>query len=278
MVQCNTTLEDLPVGNETLLSIGITFHHLGLILCAAFGLTAVTIASYLILQHANHYLKPWEQKHIIRVLFMIPIYAVVSFVSYYDYTHAIYWEILRDCYEAFAIASFFTLLCHYIAPNLHEQKDFFRTTKPKNWIWPVTWLQKCTGGQDKGWLRKPQSGLTWFNVVWVGVFQYCLIRVFFTIVSGISQYFGRYCAASLNPAFVHIWAMVFEGAAVLVAMYMLIQFYYQLKDDLSEHRPFLKLACIKLVIFLSFWQTVRSSTSHIRFINSNSGTCWLPMT
>lgn len=41
-------------------------------------------------------------------------------------------------------------------------------------------------------------------------------------------------------------------------MYCLIQFYIQLKGDLSEHRPLLKIAAIKLVIFLSFWQTVNS--------------------
>ncbi|KAL8780775.1 MAG: hypothetical protein Q9213_006322, partial [Squamulea squamosa] len=39
-------------------------------------------------------------------------------------------------------------------------------------------------------------------------------------------------------------------------MYCLIQFYIQLKDDLAEHGPLLKVAAIKLVIFLSFWQTI----------------------
>ena len=40
-------------------------------------------------------------------------------------------------------------------------------------------------------------------------------------------------------------------------MYCLIQFYYQLHNDLTEHKPFLKIVAIKLVIFLSFWQTVK---------------------
>lgn len=40
-------------------------------------------------------------------------------------------------------------------------------------------------------------------------------------------------------------------------MYCLIQFYVQIKDEISEHSPFLKILSIKLVIFLSFWQTVR---------------------
>lgn len=50
--------------------------------------------------------------------------------------------------------------------------------------------------------------------------------------------------------------MVIEGLCVTVAMYCLIQFYIQIKADLAEHSPLLKVAAIKLVIFLSFWQTV----------------------
>src|ERR1700712_475478 len=95
---------------------------------------------------------------------MIPIYAAISVVSYKFYHHAIYWEVLRDCYEAFAISSFFTLLCHYVEKTLHEQKNFFRTVKPKNWVWPMGWIQPCFGGQERGIFRKPRSGLTWFNV------------------------------------------------------------------------------------------------------------------
>lgn len=38
-------------------------------------------------------------------------------------------------------------------------------------------------------------------------------------------------------------------------MYMVIQFYIQLRVDLASHRPFLKVLAIKLVIFLSFWQS-----------------------
>lgn len=150
---------------ETPLWKELTFHHFGLILSAVFGLISVVVAFFLIFKHATHYLKPWEQKHIIRILLMIPIYSVVSFLSYLYYRHAIYFEVLRDCYEAFAISAFFTLLCHYIAPNLHEQKDYFRTLDPiKNWFWGVFGLQRIFGNENKGILRKPRSGLTWFNV------------------------------------------------------------------------------------------------------------------
>ena len=41
-------------------------------------------------------------------------------------------------------------------------------------------------------------------------------------------------------------------------MYCLIQFYIQIRERVADHSPFLKILSIKLVIFLSFWQTVRS--------------------
>ena len=143
---------------------GRTLHDLGLYIGAIFTFIAVVVSLFLITMHATHYLKPWEQRHIIRILFMVPVYAAVSLLSYYYYNHSVYFEVIRDCYEAFAIASFFSLLCAYIAPDLHQQKVYFRTITPKKWVWPMKYFQKCTGGPDKGFLRTPRSGLTWFNV------------------------------------------------------------------------------------------------------------------
>lgn len=103
---------------------------------------------------------------------MVPIYATVSMLSIHYYTKHVYFEVLRDCYEAFAISSFFTLLCNYISPELHDQKDYFRAITPHNWVWPLNWCQKCTGGEKRGWLRKPRSGLTWFNVGCLNLNEY----------------------------------------------------------------------------------------------------------
>ncbi|KAF2084077.1 DUF300-domain-containing protein, partial [Saccharata proteae CBS 121410] len=236
-------------------NIGLTFHELGELIAALFAGIAIFISCFLIFGHATHYSRPGEQRHIIRILFMIPMYATVSLLSFHFYKNHIYYEVIRDCYEAFAISSFFHLLCHYIAPTLHEQKEYFRGIEVKNWWWPMTWVQKCTGGMEKGLFRRPRSGLTWFNIIWTAVFQYCFIRVFFTIVSVIAQATDTLCEGSHSPAFAEIYIETFEAIAVTIAMYCLIQFYVQLKEDLAPHKPFLKVLCIKLVIFFCFWQT-----------------------
>lgn len=249
--QCNTTLYDEDI-TETPLTHGLTFHTLGLWLSAIFGLIAIAISFLLIFLHATRYLRPHEQRHIIRILFMVPVYAAESFLSYMFYKHSVYFEVIRDCYEAFAIASFFSLMCAYIADDLHSQKEYFRTITPKTWIWPLGNFENAF----KGKLRTPRSGLTWFNVIWVCVFQYCFVRVLMTVLSVLTESFGRYCLESLNPAFAHVWIMVIEAISVTVAMYCLIQFYVQIKGDIAQHRPFLKIVAIKLVIFLSFWQSI----------------------
>ncbi len=77
-----------------------------------------------------------------------------------------------------------------------------------------------------------------------------------TVVACATQVFDRYCLESLNPAFAHVWVIVVEASAVTIAMYCLIQFYIQIKEDIAQHKPLLKVAAIKLVIFLSFWQTI----------------------
>lgn len=97
--------------------------------------------------------------------------------------------------------------------------------------------------------------LTISKVVWISIFQYCFIRPFFTIVAVVAQTQGRYCSSSKDPRYAYIWVAGFEAVSVTIAMFCLVQFYIQLKEDLAPHRPFLKVLCIKLVIFFCFWQS-----------------------
>ncbi|KAJ4416231.1 hypothetical protein N0V85_002355, partial [Neurospora sp. IMI 360204] len=205
---CNTTLDDMRIhpGDERPIAGPLTFHSLALIIAAASTLVAIFTSFYLIMRHATNYTVPEQQKQIIRILFMVPVYTCSSFLSLRFYYHAIYFQVLSDCYEAFAISSFFSLMCHYIAPDLHLQKEYFREMHPiKDWVWPVNWMAKCCGGHRKGPWRTPRSGLTWFNIIWIGVYHYCFVRVAMTVAAVVSQYHGRYCESSNSPMFGHIW-------------------------------------------------------------------------
>lgn len=113
-----------------------------------------------------------------------------------------------------------------------------------------------------------------------------------TVTAVITQYIGRYCESSNSPIFAHIWVrkssyfqypllisfqvLVIEGIAVTIAMYCVIQFYIQLRKDLQPHSPLLKVTAIKLVIFLSFWQTFMISilTSSMNVLKATSSVAY----
>jgi hypothetical protein len=280
--------EALPFGHKD-----ITFHLLILNICCTLASLAIGLSVFHIMQHAVHYLRPWvktsmyelhvrhtltsyidiqEQKHIIRILAVIPVYAWTTYFSFVFYSSAIYCELIRECYAAYATVSFFTLMCHYIAPNLHEQKNYFRSVEPKNWGWPVNWIQKLTGGEHKGWLRKPRSGVTWFNVRkcsiyipktvadrlqinYIGIFQYVVLRTIVTIIAVVTQSLGQFCKGNRNPRYASTWTVIIDGLSVLLAMYCIQQVYNQLKEDLAPNKPVLKMICVKLIVFLTYWQT-----------------------
>lgn len=54
-------------------------------------------------------------------------------------------------------------------------------------------------------------------------------------------------------------------------MFCLIQVYVQLKDAIKEHKPFIKIIAIKLVVFLSFWQNsaISVGTSTLNIVHPN---------
>ena len=75
------------------------------------------------------------------------------------------------------------------------------------------------------------------------------------------MYYGQWIRKVQFKLTAAIQVLVVECAAVTIAMYCLIQFYVQVKDDIQQHSPFLKILSIKLVIFLCFWQSVSAIAS-----------------
>ena len=65
--------------------------------------------------HMFHYVRPELQMYYIRILWMVPIYAVESWFSLRFKEAALYIETARECYEAYVIYSFFYLMLAYLA-------------------------------------------------------------------------------------------------------------------------------------------------------------------
>jgi hypothetical protein len=59
---------------------------------------------------------------------MVPVFAIVAFLSVAFYDAAIYIKPIEDFFEAIALVSFFLLLCEYVRENEEEREAFLTSS------------------------------------------------------------------------------------------------------------------------------------------------------
>ena len=76
----------------------------------AFVLLGFPISIYGIVMHLMNYNQPHVQCYVVRILWMVPIYSIESWLCLRYKNYAIYIETLRDCYESYVLYSFLQFL------------------------------------------------------------------------------------------------------------------------------------------------------------------------
>lgn len=218
-------------------------HDIGWIISGVFTLIATIVSGWLIFKHLVWFTNKNQQRYIVRLLFMVPIYAIVSLASYIFWNHSVPLTLIRDTYESFVIYCFFYLLLEYLAPTAEGQKDAVRKAKLQKWLFPMGFVK-----------YRPRDGLYFLQLMKWGILQYCIIRPGTTIAAVVLDFIGLYCEDSWSFRWGHVYITVLVSLSVTVAMYCLLQFYATLASELAPHRPLLKFLSIKSVVFLTFWQ------------------------
>ncbi|KAF9931586.1 hypothetical protein BGZ65_004829 [Modicella reniformis] len=198
-------------------------HYIGWGIAGVCALLSTVISFRLLYKHARNYNKPSEQRHIMRIVLMIPIYSVISFFSYRFYKQAIYYETIRDCYEAFVIHSFFVLLLTYLGDDTAAQRARI-TAGPERlkWVFPFN----CFYYNPHGELF-----LYWMKY---GVLQYVVIKPAATIAAVVLQYKGFYCETIYSFAFGKVYITIINFISVTVAMYCMVVFYVTIKTEIED--------------------------------------------
>ncbi|XP_074762010.1 transmembrane protein 184C isoform X2 [Athene noctua] len=199
------------------LEVGI--HTKAWFIAGIFLLMTIPISLWGILQHLVHYTQPELQKPIIRILWMVPIYSLDSWIALKYPNIAIYVDTCRECYEAYVIYNFMVFLSNYLTnryPNLVliiEAKDQQRHLPPLCCCpsWAMGEICELVGVYDEGNFS--------FNNAWT----------YLVILNNMSQLFAMYC---------------------------LVLFYKVLREELNPIQPVGKFLCVKMVVFVSFWQAV----------------------
>ena len=224
-----------------------TLHDVGWLVAGLFTLFASAVALYLLWMHAAYYHKPHEQRHIARILLMLPIYSIISLLSYVFYPWAMAYNTISSAYEALALCSFFLLLRNYLSSDIDALTRDLRLRTITYWAWPLSYIR-----------IPPMNGLTWYWIIAFGISQYALLRPCLAVLAIVLDHYNLYCEASVSPRLGFIYIFVLQSISVGVAMFFVVSFYLELKREpaLKRNNPFMKLVCIKLVVFLVFWQGV----------------------
>jgi len=89
-------------------------HQVAWIVAGCFAILSAAITSYQVYFHIKYNSFPALRRFVIRIILMVPIYAVGSWLGLRFASIALYFDLLRECYEAFVIYSFYQLLVTYL--------------------------------------------------------------------------------------------------------------------------------------------------------------------
>ncbi|KAJ1961827.1 hypothetical protein GGI12_003025 [Dipsacomyces acuminosporus] len=229
-------------GSDNLAWYQFNAHKVGWIIAGVFSLVATVISAIHIASHLRNYTVPRQQRQIVRIILMIPIYSIISFLSYRFYREAPYYKAVRDCYEAFAIASFYMLLLQYIGDSTAEQKRAMLSKRGLKWTFPLN----C-------FTMNPAGRRTFVLLKW-GIMQYVIISPTDTFITIITHARGVFCPDSMRPKYAHLWIAIIDFISISVAMYALVSLYRVIKEDIKQDKPLIKFLAIKAIVFITFWE------------------------
>lgn len=207
--------------------------------------TALVLTCHQIYLHLRSYTVPNEQRYIIRLLFIVPIYAFDSWLSLLllgAHQRYIYFDSVRDCYEAFVIYSFLSLCFQYLGGESAIMAEI--RGKP---IRSSCFYGTCC-------LRGRSYSIGFLRFCKQATLQFCVVKPIMALVTIILQAFGKYHDGDFNIHSGYLYVTLIYNVSVSLALYALFLFYFATRELQRPFEPVLKFLTIKAVIFLSFWQ------------------------
>lgn len=208
-----------------------------------FVILAVTASIYEVAMHLEYYNRPRLQLRVVRILCMVPIYAIDSWASLRFKDAAFYIDPVRECYEAFVIYNFFMYLVVYLEDEYGDVIAYYSTKEQVPHLWPVSKILKpWKMGDEFFWETKR------------GVLSYVIARPLMTAVSVVTNITGKYCDGEFKAHCAYPYVAFINNCSQMWALYCLVMLYHATCHELAPIRPLPKFIAIKAVVFLTFWQ------------------------
>ena len=210
-------------------------------------LLACAISIHLIVRHLHTYTVPQYQKHIVRIVGMIPIYSLEAFLSLNLDPAAGYdplLEAIRDSYEAYVIYVFISLLLAYAGGD-HQLHLALELKQRMRHPWPFANVFRPLQ-LDARFIRRCKQG----------VMQFVFAKPFLAALALLMDHYDVLDEGSPRLDRWYVYIAFATNASVSVALYCLVLFYMATREALAKFKPLPKFLCIKTVVFFSFWQGV----------------------
>lgn len=220
-----------------------------LVISGVSTLIAVVVSVWSIFLHLKNYRKPVLQRMVIRIIVMVPIYAISSLISIFSVQAAFFIDVARDIYEAFVIYCFFVLLLDYLGGE-RALLIMLHGRPPKDPVFPANLFQRELDVSDP------------FTFLFLkrGILQYVQVKPILAIVTVILKLANAYNEGSFRSDSGYLYISVIYNTSICLALYCLAVFWMCVAEDLRPFRPMPKFLCVKGILFFSFWQSILIST------------------
>ncbi|CAG2164154.1 unnamed protein product, partial [Oppiella nova] len=181
-----------------------------------------------------------------RILFIVPIYALDSWLSllFFRDNYYVYFDSVRDWYEAFVIYNFLSLCYEYLGGEGNIMTEIRGKPIRSSWWYGTCCLSGRT--YSIGFLRFCKQA----------TLQFCAVKPLMSIITLVLQAVGKYKDGDWSADSGYLYITMIYNISVSLALYGLVLFYHATRDLLSPYDPIWKFFTVKSVIFLSFWQGV----------------------
>ncbi|CAL0324787.1 unnamed protein product [Lupinus luteus] len=210
--------------------------------CCTIG--AIALAVLHIYRHLLNYTEPTYQRFIVRIIFMVPVYALMSFLSLVYPKSSIYFNSIREVYEAWVIYNFLSLCLSWVGgPGAVVISLSGRVLKPSMCLMTCCFPPIPLDGR---FIRKCKQGCL----------QFVILKPILVVITLLLYAKGKYEDGNFNPRQSYLYLTIIHTFSYTMALYALLLFYVACKDLLQPFNPVPKFIIIKSVVFLTYWQGV----------------------
>ncbi|KAJ7753659.1 organic solute transporter Ostalpha-domain-containing protein [Mycena maculata] len=221
-------------------------HRIGWAIAGGCSVVTVLITIVSVLQHCRNYTVPREQRQVIRILYMPPVYAVISFFSYRYFRNYTYYSLIYVAYEAVTLSAFLLLIVEYVADTAAGHSAESAMARKDKRPLPIPFC--C-------WRYRPTKAYFMYTVKWA-VMQYVIVRPAISIAGIVCEAYGVLCPSeSYNPRFASVYLSAADFVSITIALYGLLVFFGLVHEELAGRRPLAKFLCIKLIVMFTFYQS-----------------------